>query len=98
SPPDPGGAWVSDIQPASRQGLAKCQAPIGGHEVPLPGRGRPGNRRDGVARGRTGAAARGCPARGLTGDASGRTMTTAVPLLDTPKAVACPGRAIVRTA
>src|SRR5262245_61693165 len=98
SPPDPGRAWVSDIQPASRQGLAKCRALIGGHEVPLPGRGRPGDRRDEMTRGRADAAMRACPARDLTGDTSGRTMTTAVPLLDTPKAVVCPGLAIMRTA
>src|SRR5258707_6151652 len=56
SPPVPGGAWVSDIQPASRQGLARAKRLIGGHEVPLPGRSWPGDRPGGNDAGRDRAA------------------------------------------
>src|SRR5258708_31802149 len=49
--PVPGGASVSDMQPASRQGLAPCHALIGWHEIPSPGRGWPGDRRVEMTRG-----------------------------------------------
>src|SRR5258707_1234146 len=85
SPPVPGGAWVSDMQPASRQGLARAKRLIGGHEVPSRGRGWPGDRGVEMTRGRADAARRARSARDLMGDTSGPTMMTAVPLLDTPK-------------
>src|SRR5258706_7965762 len=95
SPPVPGGAWVSDMQPASRQGLARAKRLIGGHEVPSPGRGWPGDRRGEKKRGRAGAARPGPSAPGLLGENSGPTLITPPAPPHTTKRGAVPrGRAL----